>query len=59
MYFLIPKYENLTYTYIVCRFGILLLCLTPVIGSVLQTRVHSTQYTADTVHSAAVTGREQ
>ena len=35
------------------------LCLTPVIGLVLQTRVHSTQYTADTVHSAAVAGREQ
>ena len=39
--------------------GILLPCLTPVIGLVLQTRVHSTQYTADTVHTTAVASREQ
>ena len=53
--------KNEMFTYIKSSFcvNILLLCLTPVIGSVLQTRVHSTQYTADTVHTTAVAGHEQ
>ena len=53
------KNEKFTYIKSTLSVVILLLCLTPVIGSVLQTRVHSTQYTADTVHTAAVAGREQ
>ena len=59
MYFLIPKNAKFIYFKSSLCISILLLCLTPVIGSMLQTRVHSTQYTADTVHTTAVASREQ